>query len=214
MKYKRLKFIMKLINENDRVLDVGTDHALLPIMLVNENITRSVVAADLNPEPLNAAINNIKENNLEEIINTKLMNGIEGIEENEFDTIVIAGMGGITISEIIKAKKFNGKFILHATTNLEQLRHTINEIGYLIEDEFVVFEGKVHNVIIVAKPGNEDLNERDIFMGPKLITKNDEPVINYYNHLFNVFERNSKLSKDDSLRKEERKWLKEKLWNE
>lgn len=214
MKYKRLKFIMKLINENDRVLDVGTDHALLPIMLVNENITRSVVAADLNPEPLNAAINNIKENNLEEIINTKLMNGIEGIEENEFDTIVIAGMGGITISEIIKAKKFNGKFILHATTNLEQLRHTINEIGYLIEDEFVVFEGKVHNVIIVAKPGNEDLNERDIFMGPKLITKNDESVINYYNHLFNVFERNSKLSKDDSLRKEERKWLKEKLWNE
>ncbi len=214
MKYKRLKFISELINKDERVLDVGTDHGFLPIILIEEGITSSVVASDVNQEPLNAAITNINEAGLSEKISTRLMNGIEGIQENEFDVIVIAGMGGITISSIIEAKQFNGRFIIHSTTNLEQLRKTIQSIGYLIKDEHVVFEGKVHNVIIEAIPGNCELTEKELFMGPSLLNKNDESIMNYYNHLLNVFERNSKLSKDDNLRMNERKWLKEKLWND
>ncbi len=214
MKYKRLKFISDLIKKDERVLDVGTDHALLPIMLVENDITSNIVASDLNQEPLNAAISNILEAGLEDKISTRLMNGIEGIENNEFDTIVIAGMGGITISSIIESKEFNGRYIIHSTTNLEQLRQSIQSIGYLIKDEYVVFEGKVHNVIIEAVPGKSVMSDKEIFMGPSLIKKNDESVLNYYNHLLNVFERNSELSKDSTLKQNERKWLKEKLWNE
>ncbi len=214
MKYKRLKFIAEQVNKDERVLDVGTDHGLLPIMLVTEGITNNVVASDVNKEPLNAAIENIKENDLTDVIETKIMNGIEGIEENQFDTIIIAGMGGITISEIIKAKEFDGRFLIHSTTNLEEVRKTIQEIGFEITNEWVVFEGKVHNVIIEAKKGEMKLDEKSIFMGPKLILKDDEQVINYYNHLFNVFERNSELSKNPELKINERNWLKEKLWNE
>ncbi len=214
MKYKRLKFIAEQVDKDERVLDVGTDHGLLPIMLVKEGITNNVVASDVNKEPLNAAIENIKENDLTDVIETKIMNGIEGIEDNEFDTIIIAGMGGITISEIIKAKEFDGRFLIHSTTNLEEVRKTIQEIGFEITNEWVVFEGKVHNVIIEAKKGEMKLDDKSIFMGPKLILKNDEQVINYYEHLFNVFKRNSELSKNSELKINERNWLKEKLWNE
>ncbi len=214
MKYKRLSFILERINKDERVLDVGTDHALLPIMLVKQGITNNVVASDVNQEPLNIAIENINNESLEDLIETRLMNGIEGIKENEFDSIVIAGMGGLTISSIIKEKEFNGRYIIHSTTNLEELRLALQDIGYMINDEWVVFERKVHNVIIEAIPGDMNLSEKEIFMGPKLIDKNDDEVINYYQHLFDVFERNSKLSKNEELKINERNWLKEKLWNE
>ncbi len=214
MKYIRLRFIAEQIKKDERVLDVGTDHGLLPIMLVKDGVTNKVVASDLNKEPLNAAIDNIKAEGLESVIETMLMNGIEGIEENQYDTIVIAGMGGITISEIIKSKKHNGRFIIHSTTNLIDVREAIQEIGFEITDEWVAFEGKVHNVIIEAKPGKMNLEDKEKFMGPSLINKVDKQVIDYYTHLYNVFERNAKLSGDDNLKIEERKWIKEKLWSE
>ncbi len=214
MKYKRLNFIASKINANERVLDVGTDHALLPILLVKNGVTENVVASDVNEDPLNIAKVNIENEGLTSIIKTQLMNGIEGINDNEYDVIVIAGMGGITISSIIKAKEFNGRYIIHSTTNLEELRMAISDIGYMIKDEWVIYEGKIHNVIIEAIPGEMELNEKELFMGPKLLSKNDDEVINYYNHLLNIFERNKDLSKNEELKINERNWLKEKLWNE
>ncbi len=214
MKYIRLKFIAKQINKDERVLDVGTDHGLLPIILVKDGITKNVVASDLNKEPLNAAIENIENDGLTSVIKTELMNGIEGIDENQYDTIIIAGMGGITISEIIKSKKHNGRFIIHSTTNLIEVREALQDIGFEITNEWVVFEGKIHNVIIEAKQGKMILDDKLKFMGPMLITKNDEQTLNYYEHLYNVYERNSKLSGDEELKINERRWLKEKLWNE
>ncbi len=214
MKYIRLKFIAEQIKKDERVLDVGTDHGLLPIILVKDGITSNIVASDLNQEPLNAAIENIENEGLTSVIETKLMNGIEGIEENQYDTIIIAGMGGTTISEIIRAKKHNGRFIIHSTTNLIEVRETLQEIGFKITNEWVVFEGKVHNVIIEACPGKMNLEDKQKFMGPSLINKTDDQAIKYYKHLYNVFERNSELSGDEKLKLNERKWLKEKLWNE
>ncbi len=214
MKYKRLSFIANRINKDERVLDVGTDHALLPIFLVKDGITNNVVASDVNQDPLNIAIDNIKSEGLEDIISTKLMNGIEDIKDNEFDTIVIAGMGGLTISSIIKAREFNGRYIIHSTTNHEELRVALKDIGYKIIDEWVVFERKIHNIIVEAVPGEMSLTDKEIFMGPKLIEKEDDEVINYYKHIFDVFERNSMLSKDEQLKLNERNWIKEKLWNE
>lgn len=214
MKYKRLKFLANQINKGESVLDVGTDHGLLPIFLVQEDVTDKVVASDVNEEPLKAAEFNLKENSLEDKIELRLMNGIIDIKEDEFNTIVIAGMGGITISEIIKSKSFNGRYLIHSTTNLEEVRKSLEDISYEITNEWVVYEGKVHNVIIEAKPGIYKMDEKELFMGPKLISNDHEEVTNYYNHLYNVFERNAQLSKNDKLKINERNWLKEKLWNE
>lgn len=214
MKYIRLKFIKDKINKDERVLDVGTDHGLLPIMLVEDGVTNNIVASDINQEPLNFAINNIKNNNMEDVIKTKLMDGIKGIDPNEYDTIIIAGMGGNTISKIISSNKFNGRFLIHSTTKLNDLRKKISDINFKITNEWLVYEGKVHNVIIEAIPGKQSLDEKEIFMGPILLGKDDEEVINYYKYLYNVFENNSKLSGDKNLKINERKWLKEKIWNE
>ncbi len=214
MKYKRLNFISTLINKDEKVLDVGTDHALLPIMLISNSITNNITASDVNQEPLNAAITNINSKGYQDIIKTKLMDGISDIREDEFSTIVIAGIGGNTISSIIKEKKHNGRYIIHSTTNLEEVRNTIKEIGHKITNEWVIYEGKIHNVIIESTKGNMDLTDKDIFMGPSLVNKDDEQVINYYQHLYDIFERNASLSGDINLKVKERNWLKEKLWSE
>ncbi len=214
MKYKRLKYISSLINKDERVLDVGTDHALLPIMLIKEGITTEVIASDINKEPLSAAINNIDREGYSDVIKTKLLDGIKGIGPNDYDVIVIAGMGGNTISEIIKQENFNGRYIIHSTTSIELVRETIMSIGHKIVNESVIYEGKVHNVIIETQPGNCVISEKELFMGPSLINKVDESIINYYEHLLSVFERNAELSNDDNLKINERNWLKEKIWNE
>ncbi len=212
MKYIRLRFITSLINKDERVLDVGTDHALLPIFLVQEGVTKNVVASDLNKEPLNAAIDNIKENNLEDVIETKLMNGVEDVKEGDYDTIVVAGMGGTTIATLLK--NLNCRYIIHSTTNLSEVRERISELGMKISDEWVIKEGKVHNVIIEAIPGESKYNEQELFMGPVLMNKVDNSTVEYQEHLYNILERNSQLSGDDKLKQEERNWLKEKLWTE
>ncbi len=214
MKYKRLNFIANQIKPNERVLDVGTDHALLPIFLVKNGITKNVIASDINKDPLNAAIKNIEKEKLSNLIELKLMNGIEGIKKNQFDTIVIAGMGGHTISKIIKGNEFNGRFLIHSTTNIDDVRISLQNIGKKIINEWVIFEGKIHNIIIEAIDGKMNLSKKEIFMGPSLITKNDESIINYYNYLYNLFKKNSKLSNNKKFKIEERNWLKEKLWNE
>ncbi len=214
MKYKRLKFIASLVKDQERVLDVGTDHALLPIKLIEDGVTSTVTASDVNEEPLKIAKENIINSNLQDKIQVKLMNGIEDIGEDDFDCIIIAGMGGNTISEIIKQKNFNGRYIIHSTTNLEELRKTIYEIGHSIKEEYVVFEGKIHNVIIETIKQKGEINEKEIFMGPSLIKKDDESIMNYYKFLLDIFEQNVILSKNENLKINERKWIKEKIWNE
>ena len=135
MKYKRLNLIVNQIKKNERVLDIGTDHGLVPIFLLKKNITNNIMASDLNEEPLNAAKLNLEKEGYLDSVELKLMNGIEHIDPNDFDTIIIAGMGGQTISKIIESKEFKGRYLIHATTNIPQVRNVLQNIDMKITNE-------------------------------------------------------------------------------
>ena len=100
---KRLKAITLYISSDDCVADVGCDHGLLSIYLVENKLVKKVIASDINQNALNSAIANIKKRNLN--IETILSDGIENIPLKEINTLIISGMGTSTILHILNDNK-------------------------------------------------------------------------------------------------------------
>lgn len=153
----RLKTVAALVPSGARVCDIGTDHARLPIYLIQNGIAKSVIAADLREKPLEKARENIRLAGVREI-DTRLCNGFDGIDVNEFDAAVIAGIGGEVISGIIDRadilKNADKLLILQPTTSPEILRRFLYESGFMAEKEIPVFDnGKLYSVMAVRFSG-------------------------------------------------------------
>lgn len=211
-KYKRIEKIISLIKTDESVLDVGTDHALVPILLLRNNITDKITATDINIEPLKIAKENLKEHGFLEKVKIVLTDGFDNLNINDFNVIVIAGMGGQTISKILKSKSFNGRYIIHSTTDIPLVRKTISENGMTIINEYLITEGKIYNILIQVISGEQKLSDKELFMGPLLM--NDPNTKEYYKFCLNNMEKNALLSKNTEYRIKERNWLKEAIWNE
>lgn len=209
----RLELISKQINKNEKVVDVGTDHALLPIILLKNNITSNIVASDINEQPLNAARENLNKEGLLDKVEIIKSNGVEDIDISNVDVIVIAGMGATTINNILKQKDFNGRYIIHSTTHIDDVRKHIQDIGHTITNEWVDQEGKIYNIVIETKPGKSNLTEKELFLGPILMNKRQEAE-SYYAFLLRTLTKNVEDSGIEDLKEKERTWLKEQLWNE
>src|SRR5690625_4222163 len=97
IKNKRLSYIVNLFNENnDYLLDIGTDHGYLIKDAFLKGKIKNAIATDINEEPLNNAKRNLKDFNVKYI----LTDGFKKINE-DYNTVVIAGMGGNLISNIL-----------------------------------------------------------------------------------------------------------------
>ena len=122
----RLRTVADFVCGGALVVDVGCDHAILPIELVRKNKVGRVIACDIGEGPLASANRNIKRAGLEEVIETRLSDGLNKILPDEVDHIVIAGMGGDLIARIIgnaewtRDKKY--RFILQPMTSADDLR--------------------------------------------------------------------------------------------
>ncbi len=151
--YNRLSAIKSLVPKGTRLLDIGCDHALLPIELVKEGIIKEAIASDVNLMPLKRAERDIKEHNLSHKIRTVLSNGFENVNENDYDCAAICGMGGHLISEIIQNganKSKSCKLILQPMSYPEVLRKYLYDNGFLIENEIFAIDNKKPYVIILA----------------------------------------------------------------
>ena len=98
----RLEACISYVNQNDRVADIGCDHGLLGIALLERGIARSVIAADVGEGPLSAAKANAQRHGLAGKITFFLSDGVEKIPR-DFDTLVCAGMGGDTMIHILSS---------------------------------------------------------------------------------------------------------------
>jgi len=178
----RLQLIAKKVSDCDIVCDIGTDHAYIPIYLFLKGKCKRAIAADIKKGPIEAATNNIKGYGLENFIETRVGDGLAPIKEDEVDIIVIAGMGGILIKEILeidlnKAKKAK-KIILQPMNAFEILREWLYRNGFEISDEELESEGnKIYNVIVVRWTGNcSEKNDLYYNIGKKLI-ENKDPLL-------------------------------------
>lgn len=157
---KRLSLCANFVRSGAKLADVGTDHAYLPIYLLQTNKIVSAVACDINSGPLECAMANSKRFGLEDKMTLKLSDGLEKVEPHEADDIVIAGMGAELILKIIMAAKWTQNaekhLILQPMTKSELLREELFNCGFDIKDEKAVFEdGKVYSVMSVLFVGKK-----------------------------------------------------------
>ena len=99
----RLKAVAEMITPGIPVADIGCDHAYLPIHLVKEGISPHVIACDINKGPVLRARENVKEVQLEDKIEVRQGNGLLAIEPGEAECVVLAGMGGPLMEDILTA---------------------------------------------------------------------------------------------------------------
>ena len=141
----RLRMVAELIPQGLRLTDVGTDHAYLPAALLMEGGIPSAIAADLREGPLSRARLTAREYGLEGKLSFCLCNGLAGISQEDTDAVAIAGMGGETIREILKAapwtRERNIPLILQPMSTMAELRRWLMENGYAIRAERLAREG-------------------------------------------------------------------------
>ena len=100
---KRLLCVASFVRCGSRAADIGTDHAYIPVYLLQNGISPSAIAADLREMPLKNAGKTIAQFSLTDKIQTVLSDGLEKIDKDSCDDIIIAGMGGLLISEILSS---------------------------------------------------------------------------------------------------------------
>ena len=155
---KRLLLCTELITSCDTVADVGTDHGYLPVFLCRSGRIPSALACDINPLPLQSARENIARYGLSDRIEPRLSDGLREVRQTEVDDIVIAGMGGELIRDILSAapwvKSPDKRLILQPMTHHEDLLKWLFENGFaILRQEAVLDEGKYYTVLSAVCDG-------------------------------------------------------------
>lgn len=171
----RLEAIAEMVDQGATLADIGTDHGYLPVALLNRGVIESAIAADVNEKPLESAKRNTPEN-LKEHMQFRLGNGLGPILEGEVDQIVIAGMGGELIGQILSAdwKKTRSfaSLILQPMVKVSYLREFLKDNGFCIVDETMVQEGNKFYQIMKVKHGQEqELEPIHLEIGAGIIEK-------------------------------------------
>lgn len=157
----RLSLCAEFITKGGVLLDVGTDHASLPCFLIESGAARLAYASDIAEGPLCAARKNIKKRGLEDKVFPILSDGLKDIPAEilaHTTDIVIAGMGGELIAEILsfaKGLKSGVNFVLQPNTRARALREFLAESGYKTVAERAARDGKFIYTVINARGGGE-----------------------------------------------------------
>lgn len=141
----RLRACCDFVHPGDRVADIGCDHGYLGIHLLQTGIAAQVIAADVNPMPLDSARKNAHKYGVAENITFHLSDGVKNIPR-DFDTLFCAGMGADTMISILEAAPWlrSGQYrlILQCQSRRPELRKYLYENGFSIQAETLAQDGK------------------------------------------------------------------------
>lgn len=181
---KRLQAISNFIEDNSNIIDVGCDHALLDIYLFRNKKNVNLIASDVKAGPLEQARRNIEKYGCN--IKVKQGFGISTSEE-ETDTIVIAGMGGDTIIDILEKDKDKLKnvnqMILSPQSEWKKVRSVVTSLEFYIADEKILEENHKYYVIIKFVKGKRNYSKKELEFGPILLEKKEDTFIQFYQSL-------------------------------
>lgn len=146
----RLKKCAELVSGRGIVVDVGTDHAYLAAELVLSGKCGRIIASDINDGPLDSARKTVEKYGVADNVDLILSDGLENVPLDGVSDIVIAGMGGETIADIIENADISGStnLILQPMTKVDVLRKRLAEMGFEIDSEMLVEDGERIYVII------------------------------------------------------------------
>lgn len=181
---KRLQKIADFVPKGSAVCDIGTDHGYIPVYLVKENISSKVIGTDISKGSLDKIIDLVEKEKLQDLIDIRLGDGLYILSPNEVNTLIIAGMGGILISEILENSKEVSKtienFILQPMVGVEELRRYLIGNNFKIIDEELVFEDGKYYEIIFAKEGHQIIDKEIYFEISEILIKEKHPLLKSY----------------------------------
>lgn len=177
---KRLELVASFVPQGAILLDVGSDHAYLPIELVERGQVKSAVAGEVVEGPYQSAVKNVEVHGLKEKIQVRLANGLAAFEESDqVSVITIAGMGGRLIARILEEgldKLVNvERLILQPNNREDDLRIWLQENSFQIVAESILEEAGKFYEILVVEVGQMNLSASDVRFGP-FLSKEVSPV--------------------------------------
>ena len=195
----RLKTVADLVSYDKVVADIGCDHALLSIYLIENNIAKKVYAIDNKKGPLAKANENIELSGLKDSIITILDDGLTHLPE-DVDVAVMAGIGGMLAVQMLqKASRIPETLIIQANNHLKELREYLSSNNYKIEEELILFDSGLYYEIIKATKGHEVLSYEDMVFGPILRNKKDKVFLEKWKkqleHLTYILKKNEESDK-------------------
>lgn len=181
---ERLQAVFRLTEGGVCVADIGTDHAYLPIELVRQGKYQRAIAMDVKKGPLERAKEHIEKEDMAERIELRLSDGMQMLSAEECDTVVIAGMGGALTIKIMQEgehiRESVSEWILQPQSELHKVRAFLQEQGYLVVDEDMVFEdGKFYPMMKVVKGQEHPYDKMELLYGRKLLAKRHPVLIAY-----------------------------------
>jgi len=176
----RLKTVAGFVRPGAKVVDVGTDHARVPVYLVANGITEYALATDIKPGPLQNAKDTIESYELAGKIDLRLSDGLLAVDASEAEDVIIAGMGGDLIIEIIKGAPWlcapSKLLIMQPMSQAHRLRAYLCKAGFHIVREEACLEGKRVYIALSARyePGlEENFDESYFYIGELKLNKNE-----------------------------------------
>ena len=168
----RLLSVAKFVRAGAYVCDIGTDHAYLPVYLVLIGRASRALASDINKGPVMRAKESVAKYGVSDKIDIVLSDGLKGAEGYPVTDIIIAGMGGETIAEILEGadgKLDVARLILQPNVAAPYLRRKLNACGYRINREKLVRDGRRIYLILEAAGGRQTLTDMETEVGPVLL---------------------------------------------
>ena len=177
---KRLELVASFVPQGTILLDVGSDHAYLPIELVERGQIEGAIAGEVVEGPYQSAVKNVEAHGLKEKIQVRLANGLAAFEEaDQVSVITIAGMGGRLITRILEEgldKLANvERLILQPNNREDDLRIWLQDHGFEIVAENILEEAGKFYEILVVEAGQMKLSASDVRFGP-FLSKEVSPV--------------------------------------
>ena len=191
----RLKASAKYLKGFNYLVDCGTDHGYLPIYAIKHNLVNQAIASDNKQQPLNNAIKNIKNENLD--IKTILADGLPFLE-SDMDIVSILGMGGRLITDILSRANLKDvkRIILSPNSESSILRDYLEKNNFKIVHEAFIKDKQKYYQIIVSEPGTMKLSDVEKEFGPIIIKNNTDEFKEFIYKLIDNLEKAVKHVKD------------------
>lgn len=189
----RLQAVAELVKPGLKLADIGTDHAYLPIYLIQQGKSPSAVAIDIHRGPYESALKQVALQGLEDKISVILGNGLEPLQHRQVDVVVLAGMGSATMIEILEAKpelvlKLQ-QLVLQPMVGVGQMRKWLVENGWAINNEILVKDDGFIYTVLSALPGEQSISDwLTLELGPILLKEKPPLLKDYISKMLSDYE--------------------------
>ena len=177
----RLSMIAEMVGRCGVYADIGCDHGRLGAFLLQHDWVDRAILMDISEPSLEKARGLIRLLGLDARAELFACDGADALNE-PIDAVVIAGMGGTTAAGIIERgrKRFgDARLVLQANVALSELRSRLSACGYVLTDERIVRDGRRQYVLMEARPGRSEYDERELCVGPVLLERRPDGLAEY-----------------------------------